>query len=245
MVPQDWLNHVRVGLEKQGLPPSYRARLLAEFEDHIHCLTEELTMNHEQNAQDRLGEASTVARHAAEEYRRSRWVSRHPLMSFGLLPIPLTFLSIFGVLLGLGLILTPLFQSIEMPREVVVVSAHLFAFSVRLLPLMIVGLVLNRLYHNSSLPWHWYMLGMAQALFLGLTMVSTIHYSPNPGESQWILGFLWMPMPTESGWQFPFISTIGWVELAQSSVIVGWGWWLCRREWRRHVTTEQEFLPRV
>ena len=37
------------------------------------------------------------------EYRRSRWASRHPLLTFGVLPLPATLLAMLATLLPFGL----------------------------------------------------------------------------------------------------------------------------------------------
>src|SRR5215212_5391830 len=99
-----WPDRVDDELARRGVPARFRRRLLAELRDHADDLTdgEGLTMtDEERNA--RLGEPAALAARAAEEYRRARWTSRHPLLVFGLLPLPATLLVFAATVLLFGL----------------------------------------------------------------------------------------------------------------------------------------------
>ena len=104
MPHRNWAERVDDELARRGVPARFRRRLLAELRDHADDLTdgEGLTMTDDElNA--RLGEPAALATQAAEEYRRARWTSRHPLLVFGLLPLPATLLVFAATVLLLGL----------------------------------------------------------------------------------------------------------------------------------------------
>ena len=79
----------------QRLKPFGYNPTLAELRDHADDLTEGegLTMMTDDDLSARLGEPAALATQATEEYRRARWTSRHPLLVFGLLPLPATLTS--------------------------------------------------------------------------------------------------------------------------------------------------------
>ena len=83
MPHRNWSERVDDELARRGVPARFRRRLLAELRDHADDLTdgEGLTMTDDElNA--RLGDPEILAAQAAEEYRRTRWTSRHPLLMF-------------------------------------------------------------------------------------------------------------------------------------------------------------------
>ena len=104
MPHRSWAERVDDALARRGVPARSRRRLLAELRDHADDLTEGegLSMT-DQTMNERLGDPAALAAAAAEEYRRARWTSRHPLVVFGLLPLPATLLVFAATVLVLGL----------------------------------------------------------------------------------------------------------------------------------------------
>ncbi|MBI1900537.1 MAG: hypothetical protein HYS13_05420 [Planctomycetia bacterium] len=113
MDQRQWLESARRELKRHRLPRRYVRRLVAEFSDHIDDLTEE-TMTAQVSTLDRLGNPETVARGAAQEYRRrpKTWVS---VLAFVVLPVPAFALAFGGLMFGIGSItaLTGLDQSLR------------------------------------------------------------------------------------------------------------------------------------
>lgn len=103
MLHRPWTERVEDELSRRGVPARYRRRLLAELRDHVEDLKEEVMMQTEDALDARLGDPEILAAQAAEEYRRTRWASRHPLLVFGLLPFPVTLLVVIATLVLFGL----------------------------------------------------------------------------------------------------------------------------------------------
>jgi hypothetical protein len=59
-------------------------------------------------------------------------------------------------------------------------------------------------------------------------MVSVIRYSDVPGESRWLIGFAWAPVPAGGGWALPFLNLVGWTQTLQATVPVTVGALLLR-----------------
>src|SRR5262245_51280339 len=100
MERRPWLERVANELDRRGVPARHRSRFLAELRDHLDDLTEEgFDMANEANADARLGTPADVAAVAATEYARCGWFRRHPVVAFGLLPVPVTMMCLVGYIL--------------------------------------------------------------------------------------------------------------------------------------------------
>jgi hypothetical protein len=234
-----WAELVDDELARRGVPARYRRRLLAELRDHADDLTdgEGMTMQTEDVLSSRLGDPVTLAARAAEEYRRARWASRHPLLVFGVLPLPATLLVFTATVLLFGLALEWLVAGDvdRLPRPAVVALAYSVAWGVRFVPFMLLAVLFTRLYLRSRVSRWWFATAAAQILVVAGSLISSISYSNEPGQSSWILVFAWIPVPLGDGWALPFLNFVGWMQAIQVAVPVAVGALVIRAARRRQV----------
>jgi hypothetical protein len=232
MPHQNWAKRLEDELARRGVPARYRTRLLTELRDHADDLTdrEGLKMSNEALLEERLGEPEVLATQAAEEYRRRRWVSRHPLLVFGLLPIPTLVVACAVLVMAYGLVsygLLSLFVSDvnDLPRPVTIAFAYTLAWGIRFVPFVLLAIMFSRLYLRNKVNRWWFIVAAFQILLMAGSLVSSIQYSDEPGKSAFSLGFAWAPMPVGDGWELPFMSILGWMQLVQITVpaLVGLG----------------------
>ncbi|MBN1589961.1 MAG: hypothetical protein JW888_10635 [Pirellulales bacterium] len=97
MENRPWLNSLRVELARQGLPARHIDRLMEELADHRSDFMEENEMDTENDCleacETRLGRPEEVAEAAVANYRRARFVGRHPWLTFLVAPIPTVVLT--------------------------------------------------------------------------------------------------------------------------------------------------------
>ncbi len=236
-----WPDRLEDELARRGVPARFRRRLLAELRDHADDLTdgEGRTMTDDQ-IEARLGRPAELAAHAAEEYRRARWASRHPLLAFGLLPLPATVLVFAAAALVLVLAAEVLGLAIggdvdRLPRPVVAALAYGVAWAVRFVPFALVAVLYTRVYLRGSVSRWWFAAAAAQVLLAAGLFVSSLHYSDVPGESTWTMGFALRSVPLGDGWSLPFVHFAGWAQVAQVLVPVAVGVLMVRAARRRQV----------
>jgi hypothetical protein len=217
----NWSERVDDELARRGVPARPRRRLLAELRDHADDLTdgEGLAMT-DDALNSRLGEPAALAAQAAEEYRRARWASRHPLLVFGLSPLPVTLLAFAATLLlsalsayGVASLLADDVDNLPRPAEVAI--AYAVAWGVRFVPFVLSAMLFTRLYLRCRVNRWWFVAAAAQVLAVAGSFVSSIRYSEVPGQSQWILGLAWAPVPAADGWALPHLSSFWWVQVLQ------------------------------
>jgi hypothetical protein len=197
-------------LARRGVPARFRRRLLAELRDHAHDLTNgEGSIMTDCTLTERLGEPAALAAVAAEEYRRARWTSRHPGLVFGLMPLPVTVFVFVSTVLMFGFTAWAISSLAvgdvdNLPRPAVIALAYSLAWGIRFVPFAILAGLFTRLYLRSRVNRWWFVVASTQVLILAGSLVSMINYSDEPGQSQWVLGFMWAPVPVGDGWSLPF-----------------------------------------
>lgn len=223
-------------MARRGVPARRRRRLLAELRDHLADLTEE--GNHmttdETECAARLGPPERVAAVAAAEYRRAGWVRRHPLLVFGLAPVPALVVGLVVPILVLELAIgaAALVFGVDLddpPRGVAVAAAFTLNYASRFLPFVLVMAGFTRLYLRSGVRWGWYAAAAGQVLFLAATYMSAVVLRDEPGQSQWMIGFAWLAVLGGQG----FLGLIGWTQLAQLAAPLAVGWVMVRVARRR------------
>jgi hypothetical protein len=239
MSHRQWAERVGDELVRRGVPARFRRRLLAELRDHADDLKDEedLTMTDEV-LNERLGAPAALAAGAAEEYRRARWTSRHPLVVFGLLPLPATLLVFAATVFALALAVyvvgwVTAGDVSDLPRPALVVLTSAMAWAVRFLPFGVLALLFTRLYVRSRVSRWWLVTAAAQVLVVAGSTISMINYRDEPGQSQYILGFALAPSPGGDGWTLPFLSLVGWSQVMQVIVPVAVGTFMYRAAHRR------------
>lgn len=216
-----WPDRLEDELARRGVPARFRRRLLAELRDHADDLTdgEGRTMTDDQ-IEARLGRPAELAAHAAEEYRRARWASRHPLIVFGLLPLPVTVLVFAAMVLALWLAALGLGLAVggdvdRLPRPAAAVLAYGVAWGVRFVPFALAAVLYTRVYLRGSVSRWWFAVAVAQVLLVAGSFLSSLRDSDVPGESTWTVGFAWLPVPVDDGWVMPSLHFYGWAQVAQ------------------------------
>lgn len=241
MPRRQWAERVDDELARRGVPARFRHRLLAELRDHAEDLKDgENLMMTDEVLNDRLGEPAALAAGAAEEYRRARWTSRHPLLAFGLLPLPATLLVFAATVLLLGLALSAIGWVAagggdDLPRPIQVALIYAMAWGVRLLPFAVLAVLFTRLYLRSRVSGWWYITAAAQVLIVAGLTVSQWQYSEEPGQSQCMIGFAWAPTPQGDGWALPLLNLVGWSQVMQVIVPIAVGTLMYRAARRRQI----------
>src|SRR5688500_17263305 len=87
MADQRWLDEIRKGLARAGIPASYVSRVVAELADHADDLTAEGTDVLSPDARSaRLGEVPRLIECTISNYQSQRTAGRRPLLFFFVLP---------------------------------------------------------------------------------------------------------------------------------------------------------------
>ena len=185
----------------------------------------------------RLGNPVELATQAAEQARRATWVGRHPVMVFALLPIPISLAVMIGVEVIVGVSFEVIAVSVSggsdhVSRSTVVTFAYTMMWAVRYVPFVLLAALFTRLYTRYHVSRWWFGVAAVQILALAGSLISQIHSSETPGQSQHILGLALMPLPMGDGWGLPFLTMVGWIQLTQILVPVavgGFMLWATRR----------------
>jgi hypothetical protein len=209
-----------------------------------------MTMPTDEFLNSRLGDPATLAAVAAQEYGRARWVSRHPLVAFGLLPLPAALLLIVATTLLLGLAVSGIGWAVagdveKLPRPALVALAYTAAWSVRLVPFTVLAVLFTRLYLRCQVSRWWFAAAAAQVLVVAGSIISLIQYSDEPGRSAWLIGLAWAPFPVDGRWGLPFLHLVGWMQLVQVIVPVAVGALVFRAARLRRLTLADDNCIRV
>jgi len=88
MAARHWLDQFAIELHRQRLPAGYSARLLEELADHLSQLEQESTsMDAQLLLEERIGKPEVVAAEARSEFTRRTFAGRHPVLTFGVIPV--------------------------------------------------------------------------------------------------------------------------------------------------------------
>jgi hypothetical protein len=163
-------------LKWQGLPPSYIQRLLDELDDHLADLQDERnrTMNKAGKPQDistetqspsiislhdRLGNPAELAAFAAKQYHNRSFLGRHPILTFLLMPLPLTALGATIFILAMtpfGMLSDYLWSGRELDHPLLfgtMLSVIFWALIV--FPPLSAALFCCRIARRNALSWRW------------------------------------------------------------------------------------------
>lgn len=214
-----WLERVEVELVGQGLPTGVRARLLAELRDHLDDLMEGDEMATEEEMELRMGDPKQLALAATKEHWRAGWIGRHPLLVFGLGPVPAIILAVTGYMLAftaLGYAIAAIVEDENAaPEGIARFIADALFYGIAFVPFLVVTVVVGWLAVRSRVAGWWAVAAMAQvAILAGLLRVQSI-WSDVPEQSQLILG-VGVPL-------------MGWRQAAQMLLPLALGWFALRR----------------
>ncbi len=113
-----WREELLQSLVRQRVPPKWRDRLIEELEDHLSDLKEnQVSMDANLNAQERLGTPNELASVAAGEYRKLGFFARRPVLTWVIGPlmlVPILFaLFLLVAIPVLGLVAHGIFALID------------------------------------------------------------------------------------------------------------------------------------
>jgi hypothetical protein len=217
-----WLERVANELVGQGLPARVRARLLEELQDHLDDLMEGgETMATEAAIAERMGDPGELAAAASAPYRGTRWVRRHPLLVFGLAPLPAILLGVALytlalVAVGYGAIAVG-YDEDSFSRT----AATALVYGMGFIPFPAVAVILGRLVVRCGVSRWWAVAALAQVTLLAGFATVQLTWSDLPGQSQLMVGFR-APLS-------------GWRQAAQLVLPLVAGWLVIRAAGRRPV----------
>ena len=204
-----WLERVEAELVTRGVPAGVRARLLAELRDHLGDLTE--GGDRATELERRMGAPAAVA--AAVE--RGGWVRRHPLLVFGLAPVPALLLAAVCYMLVLAGLGYAFGEEGAPPEGIVRFTAEALLYGIAFVPFLAVAAGFGWLAVRSRASGWWAVVALGQAVTLAAVMTVRSTWSDLPGQSQLIVGV-----------GLPFT---GWRQAAQMLLPLALGWYALRR----------------
>lgn len=184
---RNWLERVANELAGQGLPAGARARLVAELRDHLEDLTDGgAEMASELEVEARMGAPAEVA--AAAGRARAGWVRRHPLVVFGLGPVPaaVACVALYAAgLVALGVAARAAGLAADSTARA---AAGVLVAGAAFVPFALAALAFARLGVRAGVGRGWALAALAQiALVAGFATVS-LTWSDLPGRSQLAVG---------------------------------------------------------
>jgi hypothetical protein len=223
------LDELRSELRRQGLPPTYIERLLAELDDHYEDLLEERSTsmgaarklqtesNLDDDLQARLGEPTQLALFAAEQYHARSFWGRHPLLTFLFGPLPLLVLGWVICVLAYWLVV------VVPALAIIYAGEHWFGWSlegvhgydypyaqsiaialavwyVTVFPSLVAGLLLCRTYRRNALDWRWPVAGCALLAIAAGFFSASGHISTGPSEAERGLFMLGLNVGASPSW---------------------------------------------
>jgi len=125
------------------------------------------------------------------EPARPRFASRHPLLAFCVLPLPVTLLVLAAT--GLVCALPPAYADAvfvqQVPQPVVAALVSMMAWSMRVVPFAVAAVLFTRAYVRSGASAWWFVAAAAQILLAAALFDRQIRSSTEPGQSSITMGF--------------------------------------------------------
>jgi len=174
MDAQQWLNQLQAALARQKLPPFYVERLVAELSDHI---TDSLEDRMSTDAKDLrhftspLGSPTAVAAAAIGEFRKRRFSTRHPILSFVVMPVLLLLVGWISVVLlfvlGAQAVLWLSGESGEKFPQWLIACLPVLTGAFVLAPIVLVAALVCRVAGRSAIGWKWPVIACILLAFVG------------------------------------------------------------------------------
>ena len=100
MTLQRWRNRLVEELRRQGLPSNRVNRLVEELTEHaLDVFSENQIMDAERNLESRLGTPEHLATVAKDQFKKSTFAGRHPVLTFFVGSVATLFVAVIGPLL--------------------------------------------------------------------------------------------------------------------------------------------------
>jgi hypothetical protein len=232
MSNQPPLSVLQADLLRQGLPAWYVRRVVEELEQHQQDIAAEPgTAGHSPTA--RLGDLQQLAERIVREFRASRFVGRHPVLSFVLFPIPLAILTWCMVTLGWALGLHLLVARFDLEGNATRWNSMIYLLQLvtRFVPFTLAALLLSRAAYRAG-RGGWALIACVLVSLLAGSLVVTYRFKT--GEQDGLLFcsplFLRGPVPWSLHWQH--VSALK--QLLQLAVpLAVWLYFAAKFEYRR------------
>jgi hypothetical protein len=197
MENRQWLEAVEKELVRHGLPPWRVGRMVEELRDHLLDLKADLPATEDADlATQHLGRPADVARAAWENHVAATYMGRHPVIGFVLLPIPLTLLAWFAmVVLVVGLLQfvdwLPWAEGgpmIALPVASIYLM-KLVELCVCVLPPALAAAVYGVWARQTARGWKWNLIACLLIAVVAGLFQSTLQFPVEPGTGRWSLAF--------------------------------------------------------
>ncbi|QJW99896.1 HAAS signaling domain-containing protein [Frigoriglobus tundricola] len=200
---RQWLERVANELAGRGVPAGVRARLMEELRDHLDDLMEGgVNVATESDVSRLMGTPEGLADASVGVTRPATWVRRHPLVVFGLAPVPVAILGVAVYLLAAWAVGSAVAAGYdceisEIPRGVLIPTATAFAYSIGFVPFLPLVAAFGWLGVRCRAGAWWLAAAVAQVALLAGAATTELHESDLPGASQLVVG-LGLPL---TGWR--------------------------------------------
>jgi hypothetical protein len=214
MKSQQSLDQLRGELARRGLPRAYIERLVSELVDHYTDLLEERSTSMgaarklqpaadagiSHDAERRLGEPTQLAIFAAEQYHARSFWGRHPWLTYLVMPLPLLIVSAVAfssALVGVGYLLNYICVGIigmeepGNPGDYLLLQGIVMGLTgwyMLVVPPLVSGLALCRVYRRNALDWRWPVLGCAILALACSFLTISYRIALEPGNGMFTIG---------------------------------------------------------
>jgi hypothetical protein len=190
---QRWLEQMANELAGRGVPAGVRARLMDELRDHLDDLMEGgENVSTEADVSRVMGTPEGLADATAGAHRPATWVRRHPLIVFGLAPVPIAVLGTAVYMLAAWAVGSAVAAGYnceieEIPRGVLVPMATVFSYSIGFVPFLALAAAFGWLGVRCRARAWWLAAAVVQVALLASSATTELHPSDLPGASQLII----------------------------------------------------------
>jgi len=176
-----WLEQLRGELAQQKLPPFYVERLVVELTDHLQDFQEDRMSTDARDLHGMfhsLGSPGEIAAAARDEFRKQRFCLRHPVVTFGVLPVFTLLLfwvgAIVAMVAGSEIIKWIGGESIgEMPGFAAF-GMPVLALGIVTLPIMAATMWFCRIARRSHVSWKWQVLACSLIALLAFSVFGDV-----------------------------------------------------------------------
>lgn len=163
MDAQQWLEQLHAALARQKLPPFYVERLVAELSDHVTDFMEDHMSTDAKDLRgfvNPLGTPAMLAAAAASEFRKQRFSTRHPVLTFVVFPVVSLALLWAGTIVLFALAASAVSWLNgsgpgERFPEWLVASMPVVACAMVMLPIALTATFVCRVARRSAIGWKW------------------------------------------------------------------------------------------
>jgi hypothetical protein len=209
------LDSLRADLIRRGLPARYVRRLVEELEDHEQDIVNEQPGGMNDPA-SRLGNLTDLADRIVAEFRAARFVGRHPVLAFVIMPVPLVVVMWMAVFFVAAL-LSLLEDAVGGTGRCI--EAYAIYLGLRFFPFAAAALVVCRWAYRSG-RGGWSFVACALIGLLAGSLVATVTFPGGNEEGRLLFGTLFLTPGTATT---PLVGVAR--QLAQMAVPLAI--WLC------------------